>query len=317
MESLIQRYLSEKDITKGTKELYTTILKQYTQYLKEHQIRFATTNDVIDYREWKRAGGYSSRWIYHQVNTLKGLYRYLALNQQRLDLPLQYSTDICEPIKNERIREGNQRAYLTLSQAKTMILCTKDKRKYIWQYRDHAMLYLMITTGLRSVEVRRAKKKDLRVVNHQSILYVQGKGRKTADEFVKITPGVQEAIEDYLHRRTDKNPYLFISHSMHTSVPYLSRTFFIGMFQRVLEDCDLEDTFITPHSLRHTAATLNLLRGGSLEATRQFMRHTKLSSTLIYAHLERQNDDSENQIEKFILGEERVDYDFDLILIDL
>ena len=77
------------------------------------------------------------------------------------------------------------------------------------------------------------------------------------------------------------------------------------MFKRVLKDSGLEDTKITPHSLRHTAATLNLLRGGSLEATRQFMRHTSMSSTLIYTHhIKRMKDDSENQIESYILGED-------------
>ena len=204
-----------------------------------------------------------------------------------------------------RIKNRKSKPILTIEQAKHLILYTKNNRKYIWHYRDHAMVYLMITTGLRSVEIRRARKKDLRVVNNQLILYVQGKGRKSADEFVKIAEGVETAINDYLNKRKDKNPYLFISHSKHSDIPYLSRTFFIGMFKRVLEDSGLEDTNITPHSLRHTAATLNLLRGGSLEATRQFMRHTNMSSTLIYAHhIKRVKDDSENQIERYILGED-------------
>ncbi len=162
----------------------------------------------------------------------------------------------------------------------------------------------MITTGLRSIEIRRARKKDLGVINNQLILYIQGKGRKNADEFVKISKGVELAISDYLNKRKDKNPYLFISHSKHSEIPYLSRTFFIRMFKRVLKDSGLENTGITPHSLRHTAATLNLMRGGSLESTRRFMRHTNISTTLIYAHhMNRLKDDSENQIEKYILGE--------------
>ena len=111
------------------------------------------------------------------------------------------------------------------------------------------MLYLMITTGLRSIEIRRAKKKDYRAVDGQLLLYVQGKGRRYADEFVKISKGVEEAMRDYLDKRTDKNPYLFISHSKHTDIPYLSRTFFIYMFERVLKDCGLEDTNITPNLL--------------------------------------------------------------------
>lgn len=90
------------------------------------------------------------------------------------------------------------------------------------------------------------------------------------------------------------------------------------MFKRILKDCGLVDTKITPHSLRHTAATLNLLRGGSLEETKRFMRHTNISSTLIYAHhINRMKDDSQNQIEKFILGEECFVYGDFLIELEL
>jgi site-specific recombinase XerD len=198
LELLISQYLAEKDITRGTFDLYNIILKQYTLYLKEHQILYAKTSDVKNYREWKRNQGYSVRWIYHQISAIKGLYRYLSFNQKRLELPLEYAYDITESIKNEHIKSGISKPILTIDQAKHLILCTKRIRKYIWHYRDHAMVYLMITTGLRSIEIRRARKKDLRVVNNQLILYVQGKGRQSADEFVKISKGVEEAIGDYL-----------------------------------------------------------------------------------------------------------------------
>ena len=71
LEVLIKQYLAEKDITRGSWELYNTILKQYTSYLKEHQILYAKTTDVINYREWKRNQGYSTRWIYHQISAIK------------------------------------------------------------------------------------------------------------------------------------------------------------------------------------------------------------------------------------------------------
>ena len=40
LESLIKQYLEQKDITKETFELYYTVLKQYTLYLKENQEMF-------------------------------------------------------------------------------------------------------------------------------------------------------------------------------------------------------------------------------------------------------------------------------------
>ena len=305
LEPLIKEYLAEKDISKGTRELYTTILNQYSVYLKEHHIVYAEKSDVINYINWKKSQGYSTRWIYHQISAIKGLYRYLSVNHKRLGLSNEYGCDITETLKNERIIQTLSKPILTVEQAKHLILYTKENRKYIWHYRDYAIVYFMLTTGMRTVEIRRAKKKDLKIMNHQAILYIQGKGRQSSDEYVKLSKGVKEAISDYLKRRNDKNPYLFISHSFHTDRPDLSRTFFLRMIQRVLKDCGLENTKITPHSLRHTAATFNLLRGSSLEATKKFMRHSNLASTLIYAHhISRLKDDSENQIEKYVLKED-------------
>lgn len=125
------------------------------------------------------------------------------------------------------------------------------------------------------------------------------------DEYVKISPGVDKAIRDYLNKRTDKKPYLFISHSNHSDVLYLSRAFFGRMFLRLLSENGVSLIKITPHALRHTAAKINLLRRSSLEQTRTFLRHETITSTLIYAHhIDPMTDDSEAQIEAFILDDD-------------
>lgn len=60
---------------------------------------------------------------------------------------------------------------------------------------------------------------------------------------------------------------------------------------------------LTAHSLRHTAATLNLKAGKKagvvdiLEQTRQLLRHSKIETTLIYAHhIDREENMSEERI---------------------
>lgn len=59
---------------------------------------------------------------------------------------------------------------------------------------------------------------------------------------------------------------------------------------------------LTAHSMRHTAATLNLLNGGSLEETQQLLGHSNISTTMIYSHaLKRTQNESENRIEAAIL----------------
>ncbi|MFW6319917.1 MAG: tyrosine-type recombinase/integrase [Bacillota bacterium] len=305
LEPLYKMYLMEKDIAKESKRLYTIVLRQYVTYLKERGIEHAQTYDILQYREQLKDKALSINWIYTNINVIQGFYRYLRANQRRLSLPDIYLYDVAEPIKNLKGKTRVAKNVISLEQAKHLILWTKENRKYIWQYRDHAILYLMITTGLRSIEIRRAKKQDLVNRDGQWILYIQGKGRRDADEYVKVTDSVNDAIHAYLAKRKDNNPYLFINHSKASKELYLSRWFFPNMFKRLLKACGLEHTGLTPHALRHAAATFNLLRGGSLESTKQLLRHANINTTLIYAHhIERMNDDSEQQIEDFILKEE-------------
>lgn len=302
LDSLVNKYLSEKDITRGTYELYRNILRQYLSYLMAHEILYAKTCDVIEYIEFIKSHGYTVRWNDHHIRIIRGFYRYLSSHHLRLKCP-EYSKDITEHMKANPISQQKTKSFLTLDEAKQLISMNQTNRKYIWHFRDYAILYLMITTGMRSIEIRRAKRRDMKIVYQQCILYVHGKGHTSADAYVKVTEGAQLAIQDYLKRRKDSNPYLFISHSYHTDMPSLSRGFFHPMLKRALKTAGLCHQNITPHGLRHTAATLNLMRGGTLEETRILMRHQNLSSTLIYAHhLDQKRDDSAEQIETFILG---------------
>ena len=66
---------------------------------------------------------------------------------------------------------------------------------------------------------------------------------------------------------------------------------------------DLNSDRLTAHSFRHTAATLNLLNGGTVEETQQLLDHANINTTLIYSHaLERASNNSENRIAMAIFG---------------
>mgnify|MGYP003850469579 CR=1 FL=1 len=308
LQALSEDYLSEKKVSRQTLKSYRIAFKKYIEYLNKKKITYAKTSDVINYREWRRAMGYSSQYLYIHICALKGLYRYLRINQKRLNLPEVYGHDVMAEIKNERINYHIKKPILTIQQAKHLILHTRHMRKYIWHYRNHAIIYLMITTGLKPVEVIHARRKDYLIKKGKSLLLVRKNGRGKASDFVKIPPGLKASIDEYLSKRRDDNPYLFISHRKISTHGHLSRTFFRRMFDEVLKACQMETLGITPHCLRHSAASLNLLRGGSIEQTKHLMRHAGISSTLVYAeHIKRMQDDSEDQIEAYILGEDEAD----------
>ncbi len=140
------------------------------------------------------------------MSALRGFYNYLRLNQKRLDLDKVYAYDIMRGIKNERIKPSITKPILTLNQAKHLILHTKKIRKYIWHYRDHAIIYLMLTTGLRGHDIVHVKRRNLKKRKGEYLLYIDEKS------FVKVPPGAFKALTEYLDKRKDDNPYMFIAH---------------------------------------------------------------------------------------------------------
>jgi len=308
LEALAKIYLAQKNLSQSTLKSYAFAFKHFINYLKDNNIEYAKTADVIAYREHRRGLGDSSYWLYIQICALKGLYRFLQSNQARLNLAIEYAYDILTPVKNERITPNIKKPVLTISQAKQLLLRSKENRKYIWDYRDHAIIYLMLTSGLKPVEIVNAKLEDYETVNERSLLYIRKNGKRVNDEFVHLSKGAKAALDDYLSRRKDSFNYLFVHHKNMTEDGRLCRLFFIDMFRRVLKKSGLEGSGITPHCLRHTAAIMNLERGASPEQTKAFLRHSSLDSTLVYVnYLKSLKDNANERIENYILREREAD----------
>lgn len=319
LEDLSEYYLSSKKLSQSTIKSYRIVFKQYITYLKENNISYASTSDIIEYRELKREQGHSTYYIHIQISAIKGLYHYLKVNQSSLNLANEYAYDVMGPIKNEKIKTRIKKTILTIAQAKQLITYTRDSRKYIWDYRNHAIIYLMLTAGLKPIEIRKVKRSHYQMIDNKPVLYVPRNGNEKDISIVNLSNGASEALNTYLNKRKDNTPYLLVSHRNRSTETSLSRTFFDEMFKKVLEDAGLNNCGITPHSLRHTAATMNLLRGGSIEQTKMLMRHSNIKSTLVYAHhIERIKDDSEYQIDAYILKEDMIDlYEYFMQMLSL
>jgi len=51
-----------------------------------------------------------------------------------------------------------------------------------------------------------------------------------------------------------------------------------------LKGAGMDSDRLTAHSLRHTAVTLSLLAGASIQEAQSMVRHSNINTTLIYAH---------------------------------
>ena len=290
------KYIDAKPSTAAS---YTRAIRQFRAYLQAHAINFPQREDVIQFREALKTAGRKPTTIQAYMQAVKLFFQWTE--QEGL-----YS-NIADHIKGAKLEQGHKRDYLTARQA-GKLLDSIDREK-IGGKRDYAILVTMRTSGLRTIEVVRANIGDLRTVADFLALYVQGKGRDEKTEYVKVVEEADEAIREYLKARRDEGEILLDDSPLFASVANrnhfkrLTTRSVSRLVKQHLQGIGIDDSRHTAHSLRHTAATLNLLNGGTVEETQQLLRHTNINTTMIYSHaLERAKNNSEQNIAGAIFG---------------
>lgn len=290
--NMFEDFLKFVDITEKSIVTYKKALKQFAQYLSLNGISNPTRDDVINFREGLKED-HKATTIQTYIVAIRLFFRWTA--QAGL------YPDIADHIKGAKLTREHKKDYLTTKQVKK-VLETID-RSTVQGLRDYAILALMLTGGLRTIEVSRANVEDLRALGDNTVLYLLGKGRQEKAEFAIVVEEVEEAIRAYLKacKSVEPNSPLFKCLSNKNSNGRLSTRSISRIAKEALRNAGFDSDRLTAHSLRHTCGTINLQKGGSLEETQQLLRHSNINTTMIYLHhLERLNNKSEERIAKAI-----------------
>ena len=291
---LFQRWVSYLDAKERTVQSYTKNVKRFLQWLMEQGITNPSREDVISYRESLKAD-HKPTTVQAYIIAVRQFFKWTGAEG--------LYPDISAHVKGAKLDRNFKKDYLTSRQAGKLI--GSVERETLKGKRDYALLALMLTTGLRTIEVIRADVKDIATVGDDTVLFLQGKGRDEKNEFVKLEPHAEEALREYLAGRADATPEspLFASVSHRNTEQRMTTRSISRIVKERLISVNLKSDRLTAHSLRHTAATLNMLNGGTPQETQQLLRHSNISTTMIYSHaLERAKNNSEKRIGKAIFG---------------
>ena len=144
--------------------------------------------------------------------------------------------------------------------------------------RDTAMLELLYATGVRVAELTGINVKDVDLTRRT--VRVTGKGGK--ERVVPFGEAAADAVQQWLdHGRAElagDTPALFVGVRGKRIDPRQVR--------RVVEKAaQVTGQHITPHGLRHTAATHLLEGGADLRVVQEMLGHSSLQTTQIYTHV--------------------------------
>ena len=221
---LFHRFIAYLDTTPKTIETYSKALKQLFNYFSLNGISHPQREDIIAFRDELNASGHKPTTIQNYITATKLFFSWTAQEG--------YYPNITDHLKGAKLDREHKKDYLTSRQVKEVL--ESIELNSLKGLRDYAILTLMVTGGLRDIEVSRADIEDLRTVGENTVLYIQGKGRQEKTEYIKISPQVEKAIRTYLKARGDsgKKAPLFASLSNNSNGQRLSTRSISGLVKK-------------------------------------------------------------------------------------
>jgi integrase/recombinase XerD len=280
LEDLVEQFQKDQDISGSSKATYSRSLQQYISWLYEtdriSRISTLQREDILAYKNHLVAKKRSSYTVSLYLTSVRKFYQWLESKK--------IYPDITRNIKGTRKPKGFRKDSLSPAQLREALAVMEQES--LEGKRDYALFNLMARTGLRDIEVSRALIEDIRQETGQAVLWIQGKGRDSKDDFVILTEDAITPIKQYLRARGQvyESDPLFCSHSDRNHGQALTTRSISRIIKTALKRIGLDDKRLTAHSLRHTAITLSIKGGASLQQAQAMARHSDPRTTLVYFH---------------------------------
>ncbi|MDE5977180.1 MAG: tyrosine-type recombinase/integrase [Turicibacter sp.] len=281
---------------KGSNSKYTEISyeRDILDFFQVKCIEDITLSQVIDVNLFDvehylldlKGKGCASATINRKVSSLSSLYKWLLKYQDnRTQTALLYFNPFGNLHDEKPKVNSKETEFLTLEEC-GQLLGVFDTNKLL-DLRNKTILTLALTTALRKSELIHIKLKDIAKYGEYDVIHVVRKGNKK--DMVKIKPSVKLLIEEYVSRtqrcfEADAESYLFIGHSRNKrNNEKLDPSSLNYMIKSVCKKAGISKS-LKVHSTRHTAITLAITGGASIEKVRDFAAHQNIATTNRYVH---------------------------------
>ncbi len=281
-----QRFLKlERNYSPNTLDAYIRDIDKLLIYLKEENksIFDVTLEDLQTFIATLHDIGIHARSQCRILSGVRSFYRFLNLDGYMDDDPTEL---LDSPQIGEHLPE------VLSTDEVDMLESSIDLSKAEGQ-RNKAIIEVLFSCGLRVSELVNLKLSNLYI--EEQFVRIMGKGSKE-----RLVPISQKAIKELKFWFQDRNQlqikpgeqdYVFLNrHGSH-----LTRVMILIMIKRQAEEAGIKKT-ISPHTLRHSFATVLLEGGADLRAIQAMLGHESIGTTEIYTHI------TTNQLRQEILN---------------
>jgi site-specific recombinase XerD len=292
MAEFLQHLEVSKDSSSRTIENYQRFLEPFFKWLRQedlmslkpHQL---TTDHIYGYRLF--LSNYRNPTTSRTLKKSTKMYYLVALRaflgffaeQGIKSLPV---SAVGLPSLKDKDRYKSIK-FLSLEQLRRLL--ETPNIKTMSGVRDRAILETLFSTGLRVSELTSLNVKHIPAKANPAgptEITVTGKGDRMRP--VYLSPRAIKWLQEYVGRRTDDDPALFVRHKKIRSTK--SRRLTVRAVEAALEKYSTEAGLpfrVTPHVLRHTFATDLLNKGVDSRTVQEFLGHANLATTQMYLHV--------------------------------
>jgi integrase/recombinase XerD len=271
-----QRYLKlQRGYSPNTLDAYVRDLQKLQDYLsgEDKDLLAVELADLQHFAAGLHDIGIGPRSQCRILSGVRSFYRFLQLDGYRDDDP----TELLEsPVLGRHLPEVLTTAEVDALEASI------DLSK--WEgHRNRAIIEVLFSCGLRVSELIHLKLTDLYL--NEQFVRVMGKGSK--ERLVPISPKAIKELMLWFDDRCRMNikpgeeDYVFLNRRG----AHLTRTMILIMIKRQALQAGITKT-ISPHTLRHSFATVLLEGGADLRAIQVLLGHESIGTTEIYTHID-------------------------------
>lgn len=266
-----------------TAENYRRYLERFIDFAGNDLEATAITSELIrKYRLWlnryESDNGSELATItqaYHLI-ALRGFLHYLS----KRDIPSLAPNKIELPKTHRK-----QVTFLHFEEVERLRDAVPDDDTLL-HLRDRALIELLFSSGLRVSELVGLDRDHINTKRREFM--VRGKGQKDRPIFISKTAA--DRIDEYLTKRTDSLPALFLNYSRN------SQSDTTGAFRRLTPRSVQRmvsnyaklagiTKHVSPHTMRHSFATDLLMNGADIRSVQSMLGHSNIATTQVYTHV--------------------------------
>ena len=271
-----QRYLKlQRRYSSNTLDAYERDLLKLQDYLEKENKHLLDVQlpDLQHFAASLHDIGIHPRSQCRILSGIRAFYRFLLLDGYREDDP----TELLEsPVLGEHLPE------VLSSEEVDRLEESIDLSK--WEgHRNRAIIEVLFSCGLRVSELVNLRLSNLFL--DEKFIRVFGKGSK--ERLIPISPKAIKELEFWFDDRRHmkikqgEEDYVFLNRRG----AHLTRTMILIMIKRQATEAGIQKT-ISPHTLRHSFATVLLEGGADLRAIQAMLGHESIGTTEIYTHID-------------------------------